>query len=219
MILKLDLHTHSIASPDGGLTMRDYKQALKNKQLDYIAITDHNTIAFALLANRTLGDRIIIGEEIMTTEGEIIGLYLQRPVAAGLSPKDTIAAIRQQNGIVYIPHPFETLRSGLQLSTMERIKDHIDIVETFNGRALSKKVTQQAAAWARERGKSVAASSDAHGRLGWRKTYTLIDDEPSRANLKASLTKPVLVQKGVGLSGLLYPKVNRYIMKGQRNNV
>lgn len=197
--------------------MHDYKLALDGRGLDYIAITDHNTVSFALEARQVLGERIIVGEEIMTTEGEIIGLYLNETVPPGLTPEETIKAIRRQNGLIYIPHPFEKVRSGLQASVMDRIKDSVDIVEVFNGRALYKKTTLRAADWAEKHSKSIAASSDAHGRLGWRRTYTLVDAKPDRSNLITLLHKPNLVQKGVGVSGLLYPKINRYIIQPKKS--
>ncbi len=102
-MFKIDLHTHSSASPDGGITPQQYAHVLATNQLDLIAVTDHNRIDTALELHRALGDRIIVGEEIMTTSGEIIGLYLEKPVSAGLSPDETISQIKQQGGIVYIP--------------------------------------------------------------------------------------------------------------------
>ncbi len=111
-MFKVDLHTHSVASPDGGLTAQDYLQFLEKKDLQVIAITDHDTITFASDLQAQLGVRIIVGEEITTTEGEIIGLFLSKGIPPGLSPEETIHRIRRQNGLVYIPHPFETVRKS-----------------------------------------------------------------------------------------------------------
>jgi Predicted metal-dependent phosphoesterases (PHP family) len=72
---KVDLHTHSIASPDGSLNEDNYRKMLETGRLDCIAVTDHNTIAFAKELHANLGDRIIVGEEITTLDGEIIGLF------------------------------------------------------------------------------------------------------------------------------------------------
>ncbi len=88
-MLNVDLHTHSVASPDGGITLKQYRHILEIGILDCIAITDHNQIDFATHARQKLGERIIIGEEIMTTLGEIIGLFLEQPVRAGMTPEDT----------------------------------------------------------------------------------------------------------------------------------
>jgi predicted metal-dependent phosphoesterase TrpH len=112
-MLKVDLHTHSVASPDGGISESQYQQVLNKGTLNCIAITDHNEVDFAIAMNKKFGDKIIVGEEIMTTQGEIIGLFLTEKVPAGLSPEETVKQIRKQGALVYIPHPFETFRHGL----------------------------------------------------------------------------------------------------------
>jgi predicted metal-dependent phosphoesterase TrpH len=72
---KIDLHTHSSASSDGGITADQYSKIISQNILDYVAITDHNKVSFAMKLSEELGDKIIVGEEIMTSEGEIIGLF------------------------------------------------------------------------------------------------------------------------------------------------
>src|SRR5262245_43185713 len=111
--MKIDLHTHSIASPDRSLSAKNYQKMLASGKLDYVAVTDHNVIDFARILHDQLGEQIIVGEEIATSEGEIIGLYLTSVVPSGLSAAETVRAIKDQDGLVYIPHPFETLRNGL----------------------------------------------------------------------------------------------------------
>lgn len=133
---KVDFHTHSTASPDGSIKAAQYKQLLDSGRLDAIAVTDHNRIDFALALQQELGSKIIVGEEIMTTEGEIIGLFLKELVPAKLSPLETVQAIKKQGGLVYIPHPFETVRKGLQAKSLAAITDYIDIMEVYNGRAM-----------------------------------------------------------------------------------
>lgn len=206
---KLDLHTHSIASPDGGISAGQYRKALESGLLDYIAITDHNRIDFALSVQQTLGDRIIVGEEIMTSAGEIIGLYLTKPVAPGLSPQDTIDQIRKQNGIMYIPHPFETARKGLQPSTLETLTEQIDIIEVCNGRAFLQNRSQQAVVWSRMNSKVGAASSDAHGYSSLGKTYTRVSRMPSRSNVLDLLATGEIMTAPPNLRSLLYPKYHR----------
>src|SRR3989337_574007 len=124
---KIDLHTHSIISHDGGLSAEHYTNIIEKRILDFIAITDHNETRFARIMQQKLGQRIIVGEEIGTTEGEIIGLFLQNTIPGGLTPEKTVQEIKAQNGLVYIPHPFETFRKGLQRDTLERIVKYIDI--------------------------------------------------------------------------------------------
>ena len=215
---KVDLHTHSSASPDGGITPDQYRKALDSGILNAIAITDHNAITVALDLHNQLGDQIIVGEEIMTTHGEIVGLYLTDLVPAGLSPHDTIKHIKDQGGIVYIPHPFETFRKGMDPHTLESIVDFVDIVEVCNGRAFMQNRSAQAVVWARLNQKDSAASSDAHGYRGLGRTYSDLPEMPTRDNILQILDRSVLRTKNPTVRALLYPKYHRIRkrIRGQR---
>lgn len=206
---KIDLHTHSIDSPDGSLKAADYRRMLDEGRLHCIAVTDHNTIDFARNLHAELGERIIVGEEIMTTEGEVIGLYLRRAVPSGLSLNEAVNAIKQQHGLVYVPHPLETLRSGVQLAALDTIADAVDIIEVHNGRALLQNRSKLAAAWAAEHNVATAAGSDAHGRHGWGATYSRVTHEPSRTTLVGLLEEARHRRHRPGPRALLYPKFNR----------
>jgi predicted metal-dependent phosphoesterase TrpH len=208
-VFKIDLHTHSIASPDGALRTQNYRTALEMGTLDYVAVTDHNTVDFARQLHKELGDNIIVGEEITAQEGELIGLFLCEVIPAGLSAGDTIAAIHAQRGLVYIPHPFETVRKGLPLAVLNAIAADVDIIETYNGRAVFQNRGAATEQWAKAHHTPGAASSDAHGRAGWGRTYSIVDEPPTRENL-IKLLEGATYQKGsVGARGVLYPKLNR----------
>jgi len=205
---RVDLHTHSIASPDGGLTLQDYRSMLESGRLDAVAITDHNRIDFALNARAEIGNAIIVGEEITAREGEIVGLYLNEPVPAGLSALETAELIRGQGGLVYIPHPFETARKGLLKTTLDEIAAYIDIVETHNGRTLQNR-GRQAGEWATAHKLPGASSSDAHGQRGWGNTASELEQLPTRETLAALLDGATLNTASTGFVGRLYPKLNR----------
>lgn len=207
-MFKLDLHTHSTASPDGALKLEDYRKILLSGKLNGVAITDHNRIDFAVQAQAELGDNIIVGEEITALEGELIGLYLSEVIPAGLSALETTQRIHRQGGLVYVPHPFETVRKGISLETLDTIADQVDIVETYNGRSMQNRAGQ-AAQWAGEHYIAGAASSDAHGHHGWGNTYTTIASAPTRETLVALLTDATYNTKSTGLIGRLYPKLSR----------
>jgi len=213
MSFKIDLHTHSVASPDGALTADNYKSMLDSGGLDYIAITDHSTVDYALRMQAELGKRIIVGEEIKTTEGEIIGLYLQQTIPKGLTPTQTVAAIKEQGGIICIPHPFETVRSGMTRQGLEAIADDVDIIEVHNGRAIFQNRSKRAYAWAAIHSCAGIANSDSHGMRGWGRTYTVVDKLPTQQTL-ISLLKDCHYATGFpGVHGLLYPKLNRGLKK------
>ena len=217
MSYKIDLHTHSINSHDGGINREQYIKSFDNNTLDYVAITDHNSIDFALKIQQELGNKIIVGEEIMTTVGEIIGLFLTESIKPGLSPQQTIEEIRQQDGIVYIPHPFETIRKGLHPSVLEEIADSVDIIEVYNGRAFAQNRSHQTVVWAKINQKPGAASSDAHGFHGLGKTYSIINEKPTRNNLVSLISSSVPYAGRPKVRSFLYPKYNKLKKKVGKN--
>lgn len=213
---KIDLHTHSVVSPDGALTERHYKKALKTGLLDYIAVTDHNTIGFAAQLRAELGEQIIVGEEITTAEGEIIGLFLQEAVPPHLSAVETVERIKAQKGLVYIPHPFEIVRQGIAMESLNKVAEHVDIIEVHNGRALFWNTTEAAKEWSVQHVVPGAASSDSHGWSGWGRTYAAVPTKPTRANMTKLLHEATYETRWPGIRGACYPKWNR-LMKKVRN--
>jgi predicted metal-dependent phosphoesterase TrpH len=209
MNYKIDLHTHSIISYDGAITEKQYQKLLESKSLDYIAVTDHNETRFARILQKKLGDKIIVGEEISTKEGDLIGLFLQQTIAPGQSVRDTVAAIHSQGGFVYIPHPFETMRKGLQQSVLEKISKDIDIVEVFNGRARFRGKAREALAFAETKKLAQASSSDAHCSSGVGSSYSIIAGIPTRDTLKKLLTTAMLCRQYAPLLTLLSPAINK----------
>ena len=203
---KVDLHTHSIDSKDGGTTARQYQHALASGLLDCVAVTDHNSIDFATRLQADLGNVIIVGEEIMTNAGEIIGLYLKEAIPAGLSVSETIQRIKAQGGIVYVPHPFETVRKGLPPDVLDELTDQIDIVEIYNGRAFAQDKSKQTVVWARLNQIPGAASSDAHGHKALGKTYTDCKELPAHDTLAELIKSATPIAGRPSIRDLLYPK-------------
>jgi predicted metal-dependent phosphoesterase TrpH len=208
-MLKIDLHTHSNSSPDGGITPEEYAEALEKGHLDYIAVTDHNTIEMASHLHGVHGSAIIIGEEISCQEGELIGLFLKQAIKPGHSALTAAEEIARQGGLVYVPHPLETVRQGLPMETLETIAKLVDIVEVHNGRAVFQNRGPQAHTWARLHNKPVAASSDAHGYKGLGTTYSVISGPPNGQNLPDLLLKAHYIVKRPPLRSLFYPKYHR----------
>lgn len=206
---KIDLHTHSTQSPDGGISATQYHHILEVGLLDCVAITDHNSIKLAQQLHQQLGDKIIIGEEIMTTDGEIVGLFLTEAVQPGMTPLETVRAIKYQGGLVYIPHPFETVRKGLHPQIMEELADYIDIIEICNGRAFIQNRSDQAVVWARMNRVIGTASSDAHGIRGIGKTYTQVSEIPTKESLGELLKSGIPITGRPSMRSLLYPKYHR----------
>lgn len=209
MQYKVDLHTHSLLSYDGGITAEEYSLVLEQGILDRVAITDHNEIDFALEMKEKLRERIIVGEEISTTHGHLIGLFLHRHISPGMSPLKTAQEIHAQGGIVYIPHPFEARRAGLSRSVIMDIAHFAHIIEVYNARSLDRHV-EQALNLADTLRLASASGSDAHGRLGLGTAYTVLTQPPNTAKaLIGALQERVLYTSPASLRSRFDPAKNK----------
>ncbi len=163
-----DFHVHTTASSDGLIRPSELVETAEDRGLSVLAVCDHGTLDGALEArahSEARGGRvlIIVGEEIATLEGEIIGYFLERPIRPGLSVEETIEEIERQNGVVCVPHPFDRLRrSPLATLALERVALRVGLVEAFNARSLVKEDNARARDWAQARGVPTTAGSDAH---------------------------------------------------------
>jgi len=166
--VKVDLHIHTCYSPDSLLSLAEVVEAAGERGIGALAITDHDAIDGALALQKTAPFPVIAGEEIDTGDGEIIGLFLHEWIPPGLGPVATISRIRQQGGLVYIPHPFDTQRSALAEATLLQILDEIDAVEVLNARVIVPTCNEQAMRFARKHNLPAGAGSDAHtaGEIG-----------------------------------------------------
>ena len=161
--MRVDLHVHTTYSRDALTTCAEVARWAKRRQLDAVAITDHNAIAGALAARAIAGLCVIVGEEIRTNQGEIIGLFLEQQIEPGLSPEETIRLIRAQGGLVYVPHPLDRVRgSALGYHTLARILDQVDVIEALNARVTFPMDNRLAQDVARAYRLAVGAGSDAH---------------------------------------------------------
>ena len=161
--MKIDLHTHTLCSKDCRNQYERIISAVRSAGLDGIAVTDHDEFRGAREMQRRAPFLVIPAEEIKTSAGEIIGLFLQEWIPPGLAPLETVDRIREQGGVVYVPHPFDELRgSRLERSALEQIRPHIDILEVFNARNALPVFNSRALAYARQHNLLAGAGSDAH---------------------------------------------------------
>lgn len=168
--MKSDLHLHSFTSGDSLLTGEGILRGCRQKNIEAVAITDHNEVWGALRLQQDLPLKVVVGEEITTQKGEIIGLFLKKKIQPGLTLPETIKQIREQEGIVYLPHPFDrsTGRKSLKLVDILPLIDQIDLVEAFNSRTFLSFYNRLAFQFAQKYQKPVVAGSDAHtaGEIG-----------------------------------------------------
>ena len=161
-----DLHLHTSWSHDCQIPVEELLDHAEAQGLGAIAVTDHNVFGGALEAVELARDReltVIPGEEIKTDgEGEVIGLFLREEIPRGLSFGDTVAAIREQQGIVYLPHPFDRLHSVPSAATLKNHLEELDVIEVYNARLLFEGYNDDALRFARKYGLTMGAGSDAH---------------------------------------------------------
>jgi predicted metal-dependent phosphoesterase TrpH len=161
-----DLHMHTTWSHDCSIEVDELLDHAEAEGLGAIAVTDHNVLGGALEAvERARGRRLVVipGEEIKTDgQGEVIGLFLREEIPRGMPFADTVAAIRAQGGLVYVPHPFDRMHSIPDAATLHRHLAEIDIFEVYNARLLFEAYNEEALRFARKYNLTTAAGSDAH---------------------------------------------------------
>lgn len=172
MKVKVDFHVHTVYSPDSVITFQDLRDGCREKGIDVVAIMDHDVIEGAfefaarseeLLSRGEWAPRVLVGEEVRTTKGEICGLFLSRWVPDHRPPRVTMELIKEQGGLVYVPHPFDLLKlKRLKGSELAELSGLIDIVEEFNGKPRLPLANILARRFLERHPLTPAAGSDAH---------------------------------------------------------
>ncbi len=162
--MRVDLHSHTMWSGDSTTTPDEVERAVVEAGLDVLCITDHHAVRGAADLAERLPCRVVIGEEMKTTAGEIIGLFLTDRVAAGTPPIEAAHAIRAQGGVVYVPHPFDPMRRNLSEAALIELTGLglVDAIEVHNAKTSLPGLNARAAAFAAEHGLAAGAGSDAH---------------------------------------------------------
>ena len=166
-LIEVDLHMHTDHSGDCATPVDVLLQTARDRGLGAIAITDHNEVSGALEAReiaKGMGDiKVIVAEEVKTAEqGEVIGLFLEEKIPKGLTMAETIAEIRRQGGLVYVPHPFDRFHSVPDYEHLLDMVEEIDLLEVFNPRVAVTSFNEEAVRFARKYRIVPAAGSDSH---------------------------------------------------------
>ena len=187
--VRVDCHLHTVASGDAVLTLEQLAGRARQTGLDVVCITDHNEISAAVAATeRDLGIRIIVGEEIRTPDGDVIGLFLTERIPYVLPVAEVVGRIRDQGGLVYAPHPFDPDRSSLgRVLPQLCAAGAVDIVEVFNAKIADQALNDRAAELAGAFSLPGAAGSDAHDAPGVGAAYLEMPDFDGPASFLAAL--------------------------------
>ena len=195
-----DLHCHTSASFDSLSKPADVARVAAERGLTHLAITDHDRIDGALAARAAApaGLEIIIGQEVRTTAGDLIALFVERPIPVGLPPAAAAARIREQGGAVGLAHPYDRFRAGAGRPGWEdeltRLLPLLDYIEIWNSRLMFGSGNERAAELAHANGLAGVAVSDAHTLMEVGVSYTILDGRIDTADeLRAALTGARLV--------------------------
>jgi predicted metal-dependent phosphoesterase TrpH len=221
-LIKADLHIHTCYSVDCLTPLDRIVERCLERGIDCVAVADHNTIAGALRLREIAPFKVIVAEEILTVAGEIMGLFLSKEVARGLSAEETISRIRDQGGLVAIPHPFgRSLPWHPNVLASTEILSQVDVIETFNSRTPFTGSIRRAAMLAKEQGKAASAGSDAHtlGEIG--RAYVQMPEFDGPAGFLSSLAQGhIFGQKSSYLAHFAstWAKIRNHILGGPSPN-
>ncbi len=199
-MLRADLHVHTCYSPDSNSTLDEIIERCENTGINCLAICDHGSIQGALALEKIAPFKIVIGEEILTPYGDVIGLFLTSELPAKLPLEDAIKRIKAQCGIVCIPHPFDRLRNSAFCNKEKLIciiKD-IDIIEVFNARSITPGANRRAKHLAEKYNKPASAGSDAHSIREIGHTYVNLPEFSDKSEFLLSLKAGTIVGRKAG---------------------
>lgn len=228
--IRAEFHTHTRFSKDSILNKFFILFMLKLKKIKLIAITDHNEVKGAIKYQKFLKKfniDVIVGEEVMTDSGEIIGLFLNKKIEPFQNSELTVKQIKEQNGIVYLPHPYDEKRYKTVLKEEKQIKlkDEIDFIEIHNGRNISEKYSDKQKDIQHKLKITPIIGSDAHtfielGRNYIEIEYTNIED--FKNNMKDIVEKSVFHKKKcIKLAHTItkFARIIKMIEKGEFNEL
>ena len=214
--MKVDLHVHTRFSNDSLTILQDVIHWAQRRSMGALAITDHNTIEGALLLSEMSPIPIIVGEEILTRDGEVSGLFLQEAIPPHLDTQQTIDLIHEQGGLAYVPHPLDRVRSSvLAFDTLIEIVDSVDFIEVLNARVSFPLDNRLAEALAEAHHLLRSAGSDAHQGVEIGHAYVEMPPFNDATSFLASLSQGVIhgkISSPLVHMGSTYAKMAKEIM-------
>jgi predicted metal-dependent phosphoesterase TrpH len=189
-MLKVEFHCHTNASKDSLTKPADLIRAARKKGIDRLIITDHNSVAGAVAAHALDPELVIVGEEIMTTRGEILAAFVKEEIPAGLDPHETIRRLKEQEAFISVSHPFDEMRQGgWQEHDLLAILPQVDAIEVYNSRCMYSRFNRRAQAFAEKHHVAGTVGSDAHAAFEVGRSTLLLDPFTSAAELRAVIRR------------------------------
>ncbi len=172
----LEFHCHTNASKDSLTRPADLVSVARRKGIDRVVVTDHNSIAGAREARTIDAELIIIGEEIMTTEGEILAAFVTEEIPANLTPQETIKRLKEQGAFISVSHPFDEMRNGgWKEDDLLEILPFVDAIEVYNSRCMFPRFNRRAREFAEKHNIAGTVGSDAHAAFELGRSLLLLD--------------------------------------------
>jgi len=175
-MLHAEFHSHTIASKDCLLRPHDLVDTCRRKGIDRVIVTDHNTIAGARAARALDPELVIVGEEIMTTRGEILAAFVSEEVPKGLSPQETVRRLKDQGAFISVSHPFDRWRAGgWQEDDLLEVLPQVDAIEVYNSRCMNPGFNREAREFAEKHNIAGTVGSDAHAAFELGRSLMLLE--------------------------------------------
>jgi predicted metal-dependent phosphoesterase TrpH len=191
-MLRVEFHCHTVYSKDSLTTPKQLVTACHRKGIDIVIVTDHNSIAGARAAQALDPELVIVGEEIMTTRGEILAAFVTEEIPAGLSPQETIRRLKEQRAFISVSHPFDIYRGGhWEEADLLEILPEVDAIEVFNSRCWSPEFNRQAQMFAEEHGIPGTVGSDAHAPFELGRSVLLLEQFQGSDGMRAVIRKGI----------------------------
>lgn len=188
--MKVCFHVHSNYSNDSLLSLEKIAQIAKKNKIDVVILADHNNLAPNNEINKIKDVKIIPGEEIKTNQGEIIGIFLKEKIKSNLSLEETIKKIKEQNGLVVVPHPFDLVRvKRIKKNVLLRNLEKIDLIEIFNSRTFFNCLDKKAENFAEKYRKNKIVGSDAHSQFELNKAIIEMENFSDQLDFLKKLKK------------------------------
>ena len=212
----IEFHCHTIFSKDSLTSPRRLVETCRRRGIDRVVVTDHHTIAGALAAREIDPELVIVGEEILTTKGELLAVYVTDFVPPHLSPQETIRRLKDQGAFISVSHPFDRLRNGSwKEDDLLEILPQVDAIEVFNSRCMNPKFNHAAQAFAEKHNVPGTVGSDAHAAFELGRSLLLLEQLEGPDEMRE------VIRKGIPQTKLSPPWVHvlsRYAVIRKRMN-